>query len=223
MGKSMLKGTNISTDKPHLVTVVGHLVEPISPKAVDAHDRLSAVEMKQINSTGATSAFAHGFLRMLTIQLWQRVEVSKMGLKPLPALKEVLVGFPYTWATTGTSFASLSGKPVLTSIISGIPALLSESGTSFLQEKSAADLCLYCTEVPSNWRGHMGAHIIRRLQNAEEIDRNRKENKARIVRVWPEVCCFISTFARHSSLPRSRAFILAASAVIPAILPVPSR
>jgi hypothetical protein len=159
---------------------------------------------------------------MLIIQLWQHVEDSKMGLKPLRALKEVLVSFLYMWATTGTLFTSLSGKPVLTCIVSGIPAPLSESGTSFLQEKSVADPCLYCTEVPSNWCGHMGAQIIRHLRNAGKIDQDRKENKAGVVRVWPEVCCFISTFTQHSSPPRSHAFILGASAVILAILPAPS-
>jgi hypothetical protein len=54
MGKSVMKGTNISTDKLHIIIVVSRLMEPISPKAVNTHDRLPAAEMKQTNSMGAT-------------------------------------------------------------------------------------------------------------------------------------------------------------------------
>ncbi|KAJ6456289.1 hypothetical protein C8R47DRAFT_996339 [Mycena vitilis] len=158
MGKSTMKGTNISTDKPHTITVPGHLVEPISPKAVDAHGRLTIEEMRTLNSTGVTWAFSHDLLRTLILQLWERVEVANIGLKELPALKELYTGFPYTWAT-------------------GLPGLLSEAGTALMVERSSAEKCLYCTETPSNWRGHMGSHVIRKLRGSGEIDRERKAKK----------------------------------------------
>ncbi|KAJ7679651.1 hypothetical protein B0H17DRAFT_1206445 [Mycena rosella] len=45
MGKSTMKGTNITTDKPHTITVAGHLVEPISPNTIDVTARLPAEEL----------------------------------------------------------------------------------------------------------------------------------------------------------------------------------
>ncbi|KAJ7437523.1 hypothetical protein FB451DRAFT_1416805 [Mycena latifolia] len=146
---------------------LGHLVEPISPNAVDVHGRLSTEEMQQVNSTGATSALDDGLLRALIIQLWKRVEDSSMGLREIPFLKEALAGFPYAWST-------------------GLPALLSEGGTAFITAKSASDPCLYSPEIPSNWRGHMGAHIIRKIRKAGEIERDRKDKTAGTTTVYPQ-------------------------------------
>ncbi|KAK7012371.1 hypothetical protein R3P38DRAFT_3019043 [Favolaschia claudopus] len=168
MTKSTMKGTNISTDKPHLITVLGHLTEPVSPKAVEARDRLAGESLSQLNSTGVTWAFAHDLLNTLIVQLWQHVDIGKTGLKEVPTLKDPLPGFPYAWSD-------------------GVPALLSDAGTAYIVEKSSPDSCLYCPEVPANWRGHMGGHIIRRLRNAGETERDRKEKKAKSTRVWPQV------------------------------------
>ncbi|KAJ7903282.1 hypothetical protein B0H13DRAFT_2512065 [Mycena leptocephala] len=46
MGKSMMKGTKIATDPPHILSVSGHLVEPINPMAANVHNRLSVDEVQ---------------------------------------------------------------------------------------------------------------------------------------------------------------------------------
>ncbi|KAJ7707891.1 hypothetical protein B0H16DRAFT_1393244 [Mycena metata] len=166
--KSVMKGTTIATDAPHTICVQGHLVEPVSPKAVSAHGRLSPEEMKEINSTGTTWAFNDLFLRALLPELWKRVDDTKMGLREMPSLKNALAGFPYSYS-------------------SGFPALLSEDGTKFVTEKSADDPCIYCQEVPANWRGHMGGHIMRRLRKAGEAERDKKDEKHKRVKVYPQI------------------------------------
>ncbi|KAJ7756011.1 hypothetical protein B0H14DRAFT_3512290 [Mycena olivaceomarginata] len=163
-----MKGTKIATDAPQLLSVAGHLVEPISPTAVSAQDRLTTGEMREINSTWRTWAFNELFLRTLILQLWKRVDETQMGLREVPLLKESLTGFPYCYS-------------------SGTPALVSEEGTKFITEKSAADPCLYCLEVPSNWRGHMGGHILRKMRRAGETDRDKKAKHAANTQIYPEV------------------------------------
>jgi hypothetical protein len=64
MGKSTIKNTRISMDAPHTISVLGHIVEIIHPKAVTAHDLLSVDEMQEINLTGTT--WAVGFAATLT-------------------------------------------------------------------------------------------------------------------------------------------------------------
>ncbi|KAJ7429781.1 hypothetical protein B0H11DRAFT_2257746 [Mycena galericulata] len=169
MGTSIMKGTKIATDAPHILSIPGHLVEPINPMAVNAHDRLSVAEVQQINSTGTTWALDDVLLRTLIVQLWKRVEDTQTGLRELPWIKEVLNGFPYCWTT-------------------GIPALISEGGTTMLiSEKSCPNWCLYCSEVPGNWRGHMGGHILRKIRGAGEVEREKKDKKAGIIESYPEV------------------------------------
>ncbi|KAK6992977.1 hypothetical protein R3P38DRAFT_3078646 [Favolaschia claudopus] len=168
MTKSTIKGTQIATDTPHIISVAGHLVEPVNPKAVTAHDRLATEDMQHINSTGTTWAMEHNLLGALTEELWKRVEAAQTGLREMPNIKDELAGFPYSWAT-------------------GIPALLSDGGTAFITAKSAEDPCLYCSEVPSNWRGHMGAHILRKLRNAGEVEREKRGKKTGEVKTYPEV------------------------------------
>ncbi|KAK6992303.1 hypothetical protein R3P38DRAFT_2802789 [Favolaschia claudopus] len=99
--------------------------------------------------------------------LWKRVEAEQTELREMPNIKDALIGFPYLWAT-------------------GIPALISAGGTEFLTAKFSDDPCLYCSEVPSNWRGHMGAHILRKLRNAGEIERDKKDKKSGQVKTYPE-------------------------------------
>ncbi|KAJ7154444.1 hypothetical protein C8R43DRAFT_885149 [Mycena crocata] len=146
MGKSIMKGTKIATDAPHLISVPGHLVEPINPTAISAHDRLSVEEVHQINSTGTTWAMNDVLLHTLIAQLWKRVEDSQMGLREVPSLKEIFSGFPYS--------------------LPSLPALVSEAGTAFATAKSIRNVCLYCNETPTNWRGHMGGHILRKMRKA---------------------------------------------------------
>jgi hypothetical protein len=101
MGKSTMKTTQIATDAPHIVSIGGHLVEPLNLKAVAAHERLSGDDMQHINSTGMTWALDHILFRALIDELWKRVEQAQTGLRELPLLKDSLVGFPYCWATGG--------------------------------------------------------------------------------------------------------------------------
>ncbi|KAK6971541.1 hypothetical protein R3P38DRAFT_3413219 [Favolaschia claudopus] len=196
MGKSAMKGTEIATDAPHIISVVGNLVEPVNPKAITAHDRLAAEDMQYINSTGTTWAMDHNLLGALTEQLWKRVEAAQTGLREMPIIKDEIAGFPYLWAT-------------------GIPALLSEGGTAFITAKSAEDPCLYCPEVPSNWRGHMGAHILRKLRSVGEVEREKRGKKTGEVKTYPEVgesypCGFCGRSGRPecavSMKPRGQSF-----------------
>ncbi|KAJ7838600.1 hypothetical protein B0H14DRAFT_2588444 [Mycena olivaceomarginata] len=138
MGKSVMKGTNISTDKLHIIIVVSRLMEPISPKAVNTHDRLPAAEMKQTNSMD-----------------------SKMGLKPLRALKEVLE----FWRLSRSLAQAFCKKNLWPT-------------HAFIAPKS----------LP------IGVVIW--------IDQDRKENKAGVLRVWPEVSCIYPwSFCSHSGNP----------------------
>jgi hypothetical protein len=99
MGKSTMKGSQIATDAPQLLSVAGHLVEPVSPTAVSAENRLTPEEMKEINSAGTTWAFNELFLRTLIVQLWKRVDGTQMGLREIPLLKVTLIGFPYCYSS----------------------------------------------------------------------------------------------------------------------------
>ncbi|KAJ7828317.1 hypothetical protein B0H13DRAFT_2373300 [Mycena leptocephala] len=128
LGKT-IKNTQISMDAPHTISILGHIVEIINPKAVAAHDRLSVDEMQEIKLTGTTWALDDLLLRALIDELWKQVENAQMGLREMPLLKEALAGFPHSWST-------------------GIPALLSDSGMAFVSERSASGPCLYCPEVP---------------------------------------------------------------------------
>ncbi|KAJ7798978.1 hypothetical protein B0H14DRAFT_3886269 [Mycena olivaceomarginata] len=119
MGKSTMKGSQIATDAPQLLSVAGHLIEPVSPTAVSARNRLTPEEMKEIKSAGTTWAFNELFLRTLIVQLWKRVDGTQMGLREIPLLKATHIGFPYCYS-------------------SGTPALISEDGTKFITEKSAS-------------------------------------------------------------------------------------
>jgi hypothetical protein len=57
--------------------------------------------------------------------------------------------------------------------LSGQLSLVSDGVTSLIAEKSAHS-CLYCPEIPKNWRAHMGGHILRRLRNSGEREPKRK-------------------------------------------------
>lgn len=46
-------------------------------------------------------------------------------------------------------------------------ALQSEAGTALVAAKLTQG-CLYCPEVPKNWRAHIGAHLLRRLRGSGE-------------------------------------------------------
>ncbi|KAJ7818584.1 hypothetical protein B0H14DRAFT_3739703 [Mycena olivaceomarginata] len=106
----------------------------------------------------------------------------QMGLWEVPLLKESLAGFPYCYS-------------------SGTPALVLEEGTKFITEKSAADPCLYCLEVPSNWRGHMGGHILRKMRRAGETDWDKKAKCAANTQIYPEVGdSYPCGFCGHSNL-----------------------
>ncbi|KAJ7817460.1 hypothetical protein B0H14DRAFT_3742116 [Mycena olivaceomarginata] len=75
-------------------------------------------------------------------------------LRALPDMKQVSPAFPYKNSSGQTS-------------------LVSDEATSLITEKSARS-CLYCPEIPKNWRAHMGGHILRRLRNSGERELKRK-------------------------------------------------
>ncbi|KAF8210769.1 hypothetical protein K438DRAFT_1752542 [Mycena galopus ATCC 62051] len=179
MGKSAMKGTQITTDAPHLISVAGHLVDPVTPKAVMAQEQLSADDMQHINSMGTTWAIDHNLLGALIDELWKRVELAQLGLREMPFLKEQISGFPYSWTT-------------------GLPALTSAGGTAFIAQKSAADPCLYCPEIPSNWRGHMGGHIIRKLRNTGESKRDKAAKRMGNATAYPR--CYVALQASYRQL-----------------------
>ncbi|KAK7015827.1 hypothetical protein R3P38DRAFT_2543278 [Favolaschia claudopus] len=140
---SKMKGTTVLTAKPVIVTVPGTTVELINPAVVDAHGRLSQAAANTINSSGTTWAIYHPYLVVLLTKLSQRLD----NLRSLSLVKESLK-FPYK---------SLSGEA----------ALISDRGAALLSDKSSQG-CLYCPEIPKNWRAHIGAHILRRLRGSPE-------------------------------------------------------
>ncbi|KAK7016105.1 hypothetical protein R3P38DRAFT_3569764 [Favolaschia claudopus] len=145
---SKMKGSSVSTIKPVLITVPGTMVELINPAVVEAHGRLSEDSMKNINSAGTTWALHHPYLTVLLSQLSQRLA----DLRSLPSVTES-AKFPYKSA--------------------GKANLVSERGTLLLADKSSL-ACLYCLEVPKNWRAHIGAHILRRIRQSGEPEPKKK-------------------------------------------------
>ncbi|KAK7059407.1 hypothetical protein R3P38DRAFT_2496243 [Favolaschia claudopus] len=145
---SKMKGFSVSTVKPVLITVPGTMVELINPAVVEAHGRLSEDAMKNINSAGTTWALHHPYLTVLLNQLSQRLA----DLRGLPSVTES-AKFPYQSA----------GKAIL----------VSERGSLLLADMSNL-ACLYCPEVPKNWRAHIGAHILRRIRRSGEPEPKKK-------------------------------------------------
>ncbi|KAJ7182231.1 hypothetical protein C8R43DRAFT_1143909 [Mycena crocata] len=169
MGTSEMKGTDIATDSPLTLTVPGHLVELINPNVADAGDRLTDEEVKYINSTGATWALDDVGLRAVMVELWKRFESAKLNIKTsLPYFKPQLDGFPYTWS-------------------SGKHAMVCDEATSLIGTLDGIP-CLYCPEIPANWRAHMGAHILRKLNGiAEPVTKKTKGTASAPTVIYPEV------------------------------------
>ncbi|KAJ7679989.1 hypothetical protein B0H14DRAFT_3908259 [Mycena olivaceomarginata] len=152
-GTSKMKDTDILTTKPITLTVPGIMVELVNPTVIDAHGRLPAECVKGINSSGTTWAFHDAALRVLVVKLSLRLNDGS-NLRALPNVKQVSPAFPYKNS-------------------SGEVSLVSDESTALISEKSARG-CLYCPEIPKNWRAHMGGHILRRLRNSGEPEPKRK-------------------------------------------------
>ncbi|KAK7063420.1 hypothetical protein R3P38DRAFT_2492280 [Favolaschia claudopus] len=144
---SKMQATGILTTKPVIVTVPGILVELVNPTVVDARGRLSEQAAKGLNSAGTGWALRHSSLDFLLAKLSQSLSDTTAGLRAIPKVGES-VHFPYK-------------------LPQGQVALKSESGTA-LVATNPAQRCLYCPEVPKNWRAHIGAHILRHLRGSGE-------------------------------------------------------
>ncbi|KAJ7909926.1 hypothetical protein B0H13DRAFT_1616140 [Mycena leptocephala] len=153
---SKMKTTGLLTTKPVIVTVPGVMVELVNPPVVDAHGRLSEEAAKGINSAGTTWALHHPPLGILIVKLSQRLNEGS-NLRSLPKIA----------ASSGFPYKSASGIVIV--------ALISEAGTALVEDKSTQG-CLYCPEVPKNWRAHIGAHVLRRLRNSGEPEPKKKAN-----------------------------------------------
>ncbi|KAJ7662776.1 hypothetical protein DFH06DRAFT_1088352 [Mycena polygramma] len=165
-GKSKMKGTAISTTKPVILTLPGIMTELVNPAVVDSHGRLSEEAAKGMNSAGTTWALHEASLRVLLVKLQQRVQEGS-HIRLIPTVKQSSVGFPY------------KNK-------SGQLGLVSEPLTALVAD-TAANSCLYCPEIPKNWRAHIGGHILRRLRMSTELPAKKKARTEREVVSYPRV------------------------------------
>ncbi|KAK6981400.1 hypothetical protein R3P38DRAFT_2578449 [Favolaschia claudopus] len=147
---SKMKGLAVTTTKPVLITVSGTMVELINSAVVEAHGRLSEDAIQNINSAGTTWALHHPYLTVLLNQLSQRLA----DIRGLPSVTES-AKFPYK----SSGMIQVPRKAIL----------VSERGTLLLADKTSL-ACLYCLEVPKNWRAHIGAHILRRMRGLRLIE-----------------------------------------------------
>ncbi|KAK7012531.1 hypothetical protein R3P38DRAFT_3588444 [Favolaschia claudopus] len=168
---SKMQATGILTTKPVIVTVPGILVELVNPTVVDARGRLSEQAAKGLNSAGTGWALRNSSLDFLLAKLSQSLSDTTAGLRAIPKVGES-VHFPYK-------------------LPQGQVALKSESGTA-LVATNPAQRCLYCPEVPKNWRAHIGAHILRHLRGSGEPKAKKNtpgENSASVAQIHDSMPC----------------------------------
>lgn len=97
MSDAPMRGSDVVTEKPCMISVAGRLCSPqVDGRTVIARDRLFEDNLSRINSAGTTWEYDEGQLLTLSMTLWTSLIHDKVRIDTLPLLPSAAQGgFPY--------------------------------------------------------------------------------------------------------------------------------